>query len=171
MRGTKLEAWRTPPAWNEIESNIQTVPENSSVLAKQKRLRQATLDVLTAIAADVRGGLLETVGVESRFSADGGRCAMVLELPENADAEQVARAIDLENVEAWRGADGKVRVGISPWLSTKDVDQTVLCAIKVVHVLLGLHAGVDAQPKTFRQKLLTAIADVLKAQKSAGEKQ
>lgn len=123
---------------------------------------------MTAIATDVRGGLLETVGVESRFSADDGRCAMILELPANADAEQVARAIDLENVEAWRDADGKVRVGVSPWLSTKDVDQTVLCTIKVVHVLLGLHAGADAKPKTLKQKLLTAIADVMKAQKSAG---
>ena len=170
MRGTKLEAWRIPPAWNEIEKNSQTVPENSSVLAKQKQLRQATLDVLTAIAADVRGGLLETVGVESRFSIDDvGRSAMILELPANADAEQVARAIDLENVEAWRDAGGKVRVGISPWLSTKDVDQTVLCAIKVVHVLLGLHAGVETQPKTFKQKLLMAIAEVMKAQKSAGK--
>ncbi|HEX8636481.1 MAG TPA: hypothetical protein VF692_00350 [Pyrinomonadaceae bacterium] len=169
MRGTKLEAWRIPPAWNELDNNLQTVPENSAVPAKQKRLQQATRDVLTAIAADVRGGLLETVGVESRFTTDDGRCAMILELPASADAEQVARAIDLENVEAWRDAEGKVRVGISPWLSTKDVDQTVLCAIKVVHVLLGLHAGVGAEPKTFKQKLLTAIADVMKAQKSAGK--
>lgn len=170
VRGTKLEAWRVPPAWNDIENNLQSAPEKSSVLAKQKHLRQATRDVLTAIAADVRGGLLETVGVESEFSTEDGRCAMVLELPETADAETVARAIDLENVEAWRDADGKVRVGISPWLSTKDVDQTVLCTIKVVHVLLGLHAGVDAQPKTFKQKLLSSIADVLKAQKSARER-
>ena len=168
MRGTKLEAWRIPPAWGALENNLQTVPENSSVPVKQKRLRQATLDVLTAIAADVRGGLLETVGVESRFSTDDGRCAMVLELPASADAELIARAIDLENVEAWCDAEGKARVGISPWLSTKDVDQTVLCAIKVVHVLLGLHAGVETQPKTFKQKLLAAIADVMKAQKSAG---
>ena len=169
MRGTKLEAWRFPPEWNELENNLQTVPEKSSVPAKQKRLRQATLDVLTAIAADVRGGLLETVAVESRFSMDDGRCAMILELPGNVHAELVARAIDLENVEAWRDAEGKVRVGISPWLSTKDVDQTVLCAIKVVHVLLGLHAGTDAKPKTLKQKMLAAIADVMKAQQSAGK--
>lgn len=167
MRGTKLQAWQLPTVWNESENNAASVAGNSPVAARQRRLRQATLDVLAAVAADVRGGLLETVGVESIFSIGGdGRCAVVLELPNDADAEKIARAIDAENVEAWLDDEGKVRVGISPWLSTKDVDQTVLCAIKVVHVLLGLHA--DAQPKTLKQKLLSAIADVLKAQKSAG---
>ncbi len=171
MRGEKLKAWRIPPVWNELEKNLLTVPKNSSVSSKQEQMLRATREVLAAIAADVRGGLLETVGVESRFSIDDGRCAMILELPASADAELVARAIDLENIEAWRDREGKVRVGISPWLSTKDVDQTVLCTIKVVHVLLGIHAVCETKPKTFKQNLLSAIADVMKAQKSAGNGQ
>jgi hypothetical protein len=126
---------------------------------------RATGEVLTAIAKDVRDGLLETVGVESSFSMDGERCSVVLELPEKTDTELVARAIDLENVEAWRDDAGKVHVGINPWYSTKDVDQTVLCTIKVIHVLLGIHATDTVQPQTFKQKLLTSIAEVMQIQK------
>lgn len=137
---------------------------------EQQSLIKSTAAVLKAIAADVRNGLLETVGVESDFSIDDGRCSMRLELPPETDTELIARAVDLENVEAWRDADGAVHVGINPWFSTKDVDQTVLCTIKVIHVLLGLHAVSEAQPKTFGQKILSSIAEVLNAQKNAQRK-
>ena len=166
VRGTKLLAWRIPPVWNALRENDLPIPEGSSVPRKQKGLLKATDEVLRAIAADVRGGLLETVGVESEFSTDDGRCSMILELPENAAAELIARAIDAENVEAWLDENNKVRVGINPWYSTKDVDQTVLCTIKVIHVMLGIHATDAAQPKTFKQKLLISISEILKLQKS-----
>ena len=146
-----------------------SVPENSSVLQNQKKMFDATRAVLTAIARDVREGLLETVGVKSSLSMDNGCCSVVLELPQGTDTELVARAIDLENVEAWRDEAGKVHVGINPWYSTKDVDQTVLCTIKVIHVLLGIHASDTPQPKTFKQKLLTSIAEVMQIQKGAGK--
>ena len=167
MRGTKLTAWRIPPVWKSLQENGFVVPEGSSVPQNQKKMLGATHDVLTAIAKDVRGGLLETVGVESSFSMDDGRCSVVLELPVGTDTELVARAIDLENVEAWRDDAGKVHVAINPWYSTKDVDQTVLCTIKVIHVLLGIHATDTPQPKTFKQKLLSSVADIMSAQKSA----
>lgn len=125
----------------------------------------ATREVLTAIAKDVREGLLETVGVESSLSLNDERCSVVLELPAGTDTELVARAIDSENVEAWQDDEGRVHVGINPWYSTKDVDQTVLCTIKVVHVLLGIHATDTEQPKTFKQKLLSSVADIMAAQK------
>jgi hypothetical protein len=76
-----------------------------------------------AVFADVRTGLRETVASNVR-SHVGERCSGVLDLPGETDTEQIARAIDLENVEAWRDADERVHVGLSPWLSTKDVDQT-----------------------------------------------
>lgn len=126
-----------------------------------------TMNVLESIAEDMRGGLLETVGVESSFSLDDERCSMVLELPEGTNTEQIARAIDAENVEAWNDLKGRVHVAVNPWYSTKDVDQAVLCAIKVIHVLLGLHAVCEAEPKTLKQKILASLADVLKAQKEA----
>jgi len=165
-----LTAWRIPPVWKNLQDNDLVVPENSSVPQNQKKMLAATREVLTAIAKDVRGGLLETVGVESSFSMDDGRCSVVLELPAGADTELVARAIDLENVEAWRDDAGKVHIGINPWYSTKDVDQTVLCTIKVIHVLLGIHATDTPQPKTFKQKLLSSVADIMAAQKGVAKR-
>ena len=133
---------------------------------KQRNLLKATDEVLRSIAADVRGGLLETVGIESELSTDGGRCSMLLHLPETADKERIARAIDAENVESWLDETGKVRIAINPWYSTKDVDQTVLSTIKVIHVLLGIHATDDDAPKTFKQKLLQSISEVIELQKT-----
>lgn len=127
-------------------------------------MQRATLEVLRAVAKDVREGLLETVGIESEFLIDDGRCAMRLQLPEGADAEYLARAIDAENVEAWTNANGKVCVGINPWYSTKDVDQTVLCTIKVIHVLLGIHATDNAPPPSLAQKLLRSVAEIMQIQ-------
>lgn len=170
MRGTKLTAWRIPPIWKNLQASDLVVPENSSVPQNQKKLLAATREVLTAIARDVREGLLETVGVESSLSLDDEHCSVILELPEGTDTELVARAIDLENVEAWRDDAGKVHVGINPWYSTKDVDQTVLCTIKVIHVLLGIHASDTEQPKTFKQKLLSSVADILAAQKGVAKR-
>jgi hypothetical protein len=134
---------------------------------KQKNLQKATDEVLRAIAADVRSGLLETIGIESEFSTDGGRCSMVLELPEGTDAQLISRAIDAENVESWLDENNKVRVAVNPWYSTKDVDQTVLSTIKVIHVLLGIHATDDAKPKTFKEKLIKSISEIMELQKSA----
>lgn len=130
---------------------------------------KATHEVLMAIARDVRAGLLETVGVESSLSLNDERCSIILELPAETDTELVARAIDLENVESWRDAAGKVHVGINPWYSTKDVDQTVLCTIKVIHVLLGIHASDAPQPQTFKQKLLSSVLEVMQIQKGAAK--
>ena len=166
MRGKKLEAWRVPSVWKDLNDGALKDAEDSRVVTKQESLQKATLAVLEEIARDVRGGLLETVGVESRFAIDDEtRCAVILDLPEGADAELVARAVDLENVEAWLDSEGKVSVGISPWLSTKDVDQTVLCVIKVIHVLLGIHAADNAAPKSLSQKFIAAVMDVMTAQK------
>ncbi len=143
------------------------VPENSRVPQKQERLIKATESVLESIAQDVRGGLLETVGIESYFSIDEDRCSMVLELPETADTELVARAIDAENIETWCDPKKKVHIAISPWYSAKDVDQTVLSTIKIIHVLLGIHAADAKQPKTFKQKLLKSIHEILQIQKES----
>ena len=167
MRGTKLLAWRFPLVWRDLRENVLSAPEGSYVLQYQQRLKKASEEVLESIAQDVRCGLLETVGVESSFSTDDGRCSMILELPEGTDTELIARAIDAENVEAWRDERGKVHIAINPWYSTKDIDQTVLSAIKVIHVLLGLHAADAKEPlKTFKQKLLKSISEIMQIQKS-----
>jgi DUF1009 family protein len=164
-------AWRVPAVWKALQTDKLSVPENSKVLSNQKQLLKATQSTLNAVYRDVREGLLETVGVNCTLVTDE-RCSVALDLPEGTDTELVARAIDLENVEAWRDPQGKVNVAVNPWYSTKDVDQTVLSAVKVIHVLLGIHAsdGTIARPKTLKQKLLASVAEVLVIQKDVGRK-
>ncbi len=125
---------------------------------------KATEAAINAVFADVRQGLCETVGVECILEIDE-RCSVILNLPGGTDIEQIARAIDLENIEAWRDETGRVHIGLSPWFSTKDVDQTVLSAVKVIHVLLGIHATDNAAPPTFGQKIFGAVAEIMSIQK------
>ena len=153
-----------PPIWKNILNGEASAPENSKVLDKQKHLIKTTEAAINAVFADVQTGLLETVGVECSLVLDE-RCSIILHLPAGTDTEKIARAIDLENVEAWHDVKGNVHIGISPWLSTKDVDQTVLSAVKVIHVLLGIHAADNAAPQTFGQKILSAVAEVMNVQK------
>ncbi len=164
MRGTKLLAWRTPPVWKDLQTGEASAPENSKVLQNQKQLMKVTLTTLDAIFADVRQGLRETVGIDCELVVDE-RCSVVLNLPAETDTETIARAIDLENIEAWCDDSGRVHVGISPWFSTKEVDQTVLSPVKVIHVLLGVHASDSAEPKTFGQKIFGAVAEIMTLQK------
>jgi len=152
--------------------NAPASPEGSTVLAGQRKMLAATTEVLTAIGKDMREGLLETVGVESSLSFEDERCSIILDLPEETDTEHIANAIDAENVEAWRDEAGRVHVAVNPWYSTKDVDQAVLCAIKVIHVILGIHASdaEAAKPKTFGQKLRASLAEVLAIQSESTRK-
>lgn len=153
MRGTKLKAWEIPAQYR----NIGELPAE-------------TRGILQGMAKDVREGLLETVGVESEFSFADGRCSMILKLAPETDAKMIASAIALENADAWCDEKERVNLGISPDFSVKDVDQTVLCAIKVVHVLLGLHAVCEVKPKSFTQKILASIIEVMKVQKEVSRK-
>lgn len=163
-------AWRTPPVVTNSQGGDIAGPEDSRVPKTQKKLLAATRAALEAVAEDVRTGLSETVGVGSTW-VETDRSSVALELPPGTDTELISRAIDLENVEAWLGEDGRVHIGIGPWYSTKDVDQVVLSITKVVHVMLGLHASdVQPRPTGFRQKLLSAVAEVWAAQKRAAEK-
>jgi hypothetical protein len=133
-------AWRWPPLVAGLAPGERiTGPEGSSVAWAQVRLLEATRMALAAIANDVRLGLQETVGVPSEW-VEGEVASVRLLLPDGVDTALIARAIDLENVEAWRDEAGGVHVAIGPWYTTKDVDQLVLAITKVTHVLLGLHA-------------------------------
>ncbi len=142
------------------------VPENSKVPQAQKQLIDATRAALVAISADVDAGLRETVGIGATIDLSE-RASVILELPPETDAEMMARAVDMENIEAWCDEGRRVHVAINPWYSTKDVDQTVLAVIKVVHVKLGMHASDAAQSgqKNIVQKLLGSVAEVLLVQK------
>ena len=145
MRGRKLSAWQLPAMMVNLKNYSTEKPVGSMVPWAQTQLTQATQQALAAVANDVTNGIKETVGLKSRWgveSLENDRCSVILELPEEADPEFIAQAIDLENVEAWCDENKKVHVAIGPWYSTKDVDQVVLSVTKVVHVLLGMHAPV-----------------------------
>ena len=134
-------AWHLPPLLTGLAPGQSiTGPPGSTVAWAQMRLLEATRMALAAVANDVRLGLQETVGIAAEW-AEGERASVVITLPEGTDTQFIARAIDLENVEAWCGEHNRVHVAIGPWYSTKDVDQVVLSTTKVVHVLLGLHAS------------------------------
>jgi hypothetical protein len=141
VRGTKLLAWRTP----KVFSGNTGVPENSMVPHMQDRLKFAIDSALAAVAADVRQGLLQIVGLESEWWTDDQELAsVVVYLPENIDREYAWRAIEAENLEAWLDEEKRLHVAISPFYTTKDVDQTVLCVVKVVCQFTGLIDVADA---------------------------
>ena len=137
-------AWQLPSMMAQVKNYSTEKPVGSMVPWAQTQLVQATLQALAAVANDVANGIKETVGLSSKCgseSTENDRCSVIIELPNEADPELIAKAIDLENVEAWCDENKKVHVAIGPWYSTKDVDQVVLSVTKVVHVLLGMHAG------------------------------
>ncbi len=163
MRGAKLYAWQVPKIWDDLQSDKLTAPENSRVLTNQKRLSKQARETLNEIHRDIREGLAETVGVDCELII-GEKCSVRLILPKDSDTRKIAQAIDHENIETWCDSEGKVNVGIGPWYSTKDVDQTVLSTVKVIHVLLGIHATDTEKPKSLRQKLLASVAEVMQLQ-------
>ncbi len=143
MRGQKLLAWRLPPMMINLKNYSTEKPTGSMVLWAQTQLAQATQQALAAVARDVVSGLQETVGIRSQWSTEfveNTKCSVILELPSDADPDYIAKAIDLEHVEAWCDEYCRVHVAIGPWFSTKDIDQVVLSVTKVIHVLLGIHA-------------------------------
>lgn len=112
----------------------------------QTSLLHAAQTTLASIAADVHTGLQQTVGATAEWISDvdknDPRASVVIGgLPEDSNREMIARAIDLENVEAWLDKDSRVRVGISLWMTTQDIDQTVLAVTKVLHVKYGMHVA------------------------------
>jgi hypothetical protein len=159
-----------PTTWEAFEQKSFIVSEGSFVPKKQQAMFAATFNVLKEIAKDVSEGLLETVGVESEFSIDGRRASVLLKLPSGADIAMIAHAIALENADAWCDEGGRVHLGINPWFSTKDIDQTVLCAIKVIHVLLGLHAVPKVKASTLKQRIIRSISEILKIQQKVGRR-
>jgi hypothetical protein len=136
-------AWRVPPVMANAPNAANEKPVGSMVPWAQSQLFNATRQTLAAVSQDIANGLAETVGLRCAWGTElepDARCSVVVELPAGTDAEYIARAVDLENVEAWCDEQKALHVAIGPWYSIKDVDQVVLSITKVVHVKLGLHA-------------------------------
>ncbi len=147
-----------------------SISESISASQNQEELFPETYRILLTMAQDVREGLFDTVGVESEISLDGDYCSMILKLPPETDTRMIAEAIVLENADAWCDETARVNLGINPQFSVKDIDQTVLCAIKVIHVMLGLHAVCEVQPKSFTQKILASVMEIMQAQQKISRK-
>jgi hypothetical protein len=147
-------AWHIPAVMAQALDAGTEKPAGSMVPWAQAQLFHATRQALAAVAQDVAKGLAETVGLrcawDTRLVAEE-RCSVILELPPEAEPEYIARAIDMENVEAWCAENRAVHVAIGPWYSVKDVDQVVLSITKVTHVKLGLHASDKQRAQAVRQ--------------------
>jgi len=161
-------AWRMPPTLAKFDS-AAAPPQGSRVAREQRKLFQAARRTLEEICVDVRAGLAETVGIGVEFAL-GERASVVLLLPAQApefDPVRFALAVDMENVEAWCDEANRIHVGLNPFHTTKDTDQTVLAITKVVHVQLGLHANdsVSMQPATLLQRLFAAANEVVDVQR------
>lgn len=168
-------AWRVPASMTQADENVSH-PHGSQVRDAQRRLAAATRKTLAAVVADVRAGLAETVGVGATQALDE-RASVVIPLPalpNGLSPEYIALAIDSENVEAWCDERGRVHVAISPWYSTKDVDQVVLSITKVLHVLLGIHATdvllTNISHAGFWRRLLAAATEIGALQKRLDRK-
>lgn len=166
-----MMAWDIPLS---IVNDHADAVEGSTLLKEQRRLAAASIRTLKSVAVDVRAGLAETVGVGAELS-EGVRSSVVIELPvlpDGIETEYIARAIDAENVEAWCDERGQVHVAVSPWYSTKDVDQVVLSVTKVVHVLLGLHADdsrLTSERSSVWRRMIAAATEIAVLQKPANK--
>lgn len=162
-------AWRVPPTLAKLDSVDAPPPQGSRVAREQRKLFRAAQRTLEEICIDVRAGLAETVGIGVEFVLTE-RASVVLLIPTQAtdfDSVRFALAIDLENVEAWCDETNRIHVGLNPFHSTKDTDQTVLAITKVVHVMLGLHANdaVSTRPAGLLKRLLAAATEVVDVQR------
>lgn len=162
-------AWRVPPTLAKLDSIDAPPPQGSRVAREQRKLFQAARRTLEEICNDVRAGLAETVGIGVEFVLTERASVMLLLPPQTSDFDAVrfASAIDLENVEAWCDEANCIHVGLNPFHTTKDTDQTVLAITKVVHVMLGLHANdaVSTQPAGLLQRLFAAATEVVDVQR------
>lgn len=109
-----------------------------SVAAEQRAVAEAVLQLQRTICAQVAQGIVETTGLGAWPSPE--RDGVWVELPEGADIMEVSQAIELEGAAA-RPADGVpyLLLRVQPWFDIEEIDQTILCCLKVVHVMLGVH--------------------------------
>lgn len=83
-------------------------------------------------------GVVETSSVSAWPCPD--RIGVWVPLPAGADAGKVARAVRLEGASARPASDGAyLLLDVRPWFDAKEVEHTVLCRAKELHVMLGIH--------------------------------
>ncbi len=83
-------------------------------------------------------GVVETLGISAWPCPD--RIGVWVQLPSSADVNEVAKAVRLEGASARPASDGNyLLLDVQPWYDTEEIEHTVLCCAKVLHVMLGIH--------------------------------
>jgi len=86
----------------------------------------------------VAQGLVEALGVQAWPCPD--KVGVWVQSPVNVDVNEVAKAIRLEGASARPASDGNyLLLDVQPWFDEEEIEQTVLCCAKVLHVMLGIH--------------------------------
>ncbi|MDQ3548526.1 MAG: hypothetical protein M3439_06860 [Chloroflexota bacterium] len=83
-------------------------------------------------------GVVETLSISAWPCPD--RIGVWVQLPSSADVNEVAKAVRLEGASARPASDGNyLLLDVQPWYDTEEIEHTVLCCAKVLHVMLGIH--------------------------------
>ena len=107
-----------------------------ALATQQVALVQQMTALQQAVAQQVVQGLFETLGMTARLTDDLDGVALVLD--DDVHLGFVVESINLEG--AWSEVRGEqVVLLVQPWFSAEEIDQTILSAVKVLHVLLGIH--------------------------------
>ncbi len=86
----------------------------------------------------VAQGVVETLGISAWPCPD--RIGVWVQLPAGADVGEVARAVRLEGASARPASEGNyLLLDVQPWFDAEEIEHTVLCCAKVLHVMLGIH--------------------------------
>jgi hypothetical protein len=120
----------------------QHVPERElldDIATEQRAVAHAVVKLQRSICRQVAHGIVDAIGLNAWPSPDHD--GVWVELPAGSDIAHVAQSIELEGAAA-RPADGVpyLLLLVQPWFDAEEIDQTILCCLKVVHVLLGVHA-------------------------------
>jgi hypothetical protein len=105
---------------------------------EQRRVADSVAKLQRSVCLQVAQGVVETLGIPAWPCPD--RIGVWVQLPIGADVNEVAKAVRLEGASARPASDGNyLLLDVQPWFDTEEIEHTVLCCAKVLHVMLGIH--------------------------------
>jgi hypothetical protein len=108
------------------------------IAREQHDVARAIAKLQRSVCLQVAQGLVEALGVKAWPCPD--RIGVWVQLPNDSDVNEVAKAVRLEGASARPASDGNyLLLDVQPWFDEQEVEQTVLCCAKVLHVMLGIH--------------------------------
>jgi hypothetical protein len=124
-----------------------------AVAAEQRAVASSILRLQKAVCGHVAQGIVETCGLSAWPSPDLD--GVWIELPAGADIVEVSRAIEREGAAARQATDAPyLLLRVQPWFDVEEIDQTILCCLKVIHVMLGIHPpGIDLEEHMLQEPI------------------